>query len=595
MRSLSLPRWRRTSSAGLLAMILVVVALVDLAVAGTAYVVRRDEPRPLPSFRLGAPPQAGISATDIPVPTQLPTADLVQTFAPASRTRPSTVPEADGLAALRAARAYAGSGKQTDLESARRALESLLGNASDGLVTHNLPARSLRGELLAETWHSSDAQSLALSAAVSLAETTGEARWARVSRDLFASLLRFRDFARFGRPSPGDPWVSWVDDSGYLWFEQFPGQIEPSRSLTAHLNAVFSVYEYWQLTHDPAAERVFRGGVATVRHYLVDTRNPGSIADNGIRGGVRDVVQHRLLVRQLSVLARMTADGTFSTWSDILERDLERPRLDFFETASARPRGDVDAYSPLPDVYDFPDRLPEAPRDAVPVDTLATFALVALDRHARGEGGVWLRRAEKAVQALLDESVGGMFLHRDRVDGLMGQMTPPWCSAETQGFVLSALVRLAQVTGSKDWRQAADDTFLTFLRFRGDSLTERAGTIDPWTSIIDDNGYVWFERNAQGTATLYIEAQLHATFAVYDYWRLTGSTAAARFFRGSVATIERSLPEIRVPGGVSRLAMSTELQDLEQHDRVVRQLDLFAEMSGEPELARAARNLGADA
>jgi hypothetical protein len=580
----------------MLAAVVAGILVLDLGGATSAWLIRRDEPRrPLPSFRLGAHPVAGIPSDLIPLPSELPTIELTRTFSPAFGVDPRSLPERHALLAVAAARRYAANRSAADLTTARRHVQLAMRGAHRALVPHRAPGRDLVDVRMPSPWYSADVQGLLLVAVSDIATTTGRHSFRRKAGRLFRGLLTFRSFARFGRPSPALPWISSVDEYRYLWFEEFPRPDDTSPSLTTHLTTLFGVYRYWSLTHSTRAEKVFRGGVATVRQYLVEARRPGAIAVNGVHGGVRDIVAHTLLERQLRVLQEMTGTPVFGRWSRLLREDLANPRVpEWFHTTEVTLRQDIDVYARASWASSFPTTMPpEADRRADP-NLAARYGIRALERYANAGSPADLQAAEVVARGLLDDSVGAMFLHYRAAPGGFTQFVP-WASAETQGLVLSLLSRLAKVSGSPAWRSAADRTFLTFLRFRGESPRERAGTVDPWTSVVDDNGYVWFERYAQSFAALYLESQLNATFGLYDYWLLRRSQAAERLIQGSVATISGNLDSIRVPGQVSRLGVADPRQDRDEHGRVVAMMGVLAQATGDPGLAEGSRLLDSDA
>jgi hypothetical protein len=421
---------------------------------------------------------------------------------------------------------------------------------------------------------------MSLTAAVRLTEITGDGHWRELADELVTGLQTFRNFRRFGLPSPGDPWVSLVDDAGYLWFEQSAAITAPSFSLTAHLSAVLALDAYWRLTGDRAAKRMFRGGVATVTHYFHRYRVPGGTAHDGLPDGLRDVGRQRLIADQLDALQAATGNDRFDTWAGALRTDLARPRLTDVRTVVAGPRGGVDAYD-VAATSDgrAPPRNPGDDVTAVDPDEILRYALACLAR-ARGGDVAWIDRATHAVRAVQTVASGGLYAHLNRAANLEYRMTPPWFSAETQGLMLSAQSRLYTLTEDERWRRAAAETFATLLFHRTEQYAPK-GQIVRWISVVDDYGYLWFERYPQSRVpSLGAAGHLYATFGVYDYWSATRSPAAAKTFRAGVATMVHYLPQLRVEDQPSRIGMATGEQSLRLHRVVTGQLRLLGEMSG---------------
>ena len=595
--------WPRTNLHALW-VVLASILVLDLVVTLGLHIVRRGESVPLPAFVSGPAPLAAPRDLALPLPLELATVNLVSRPATPRLSEASRGPAAQSLAVLRALREYRSTPEETTLARAEKTFKDVTATVTaEGLIPHTYPTADLHGVILPSVWYSAETQGMALSAAVRLGDATGERRWSRLASKLFAGFLQFRDFSRFGRPAPGSPWVSFVDESDYLWFEQFPSQNSPNYSLSAHITALFGILDYWRQTNDPTAAKMFRGGAATVKRYLPQVRITGRVARNGLPEGSRDVVQHRLLIAQLETLAVTTDSPSLLRWAERLRRDLTHPVLPRFAIDAPMPRGQVNAYLPIPANYEFrtsPSKTVKVTRQSVlykgylSPDASAAYALAALERYELGQGDKWLVRAKSSVQQVLDNSVGSLYRHDYTEEVLHGRLKPTWFSARSQGLMLSALVRLERITNDPQWRERADDTFSSLLRFR-DDVPNEVGAAGHWISMVNA-GYLWFEQDPDGpTPSFTISGHLTTTFAVYDYWRMTRSAAAARLFAGAVTTIKHYLPQIRVPGGVSRLSLSTPLQELESHKVVTEQLGALSRMTKDPVILRAAQDFAKDA
>jgi hypothetical protein len=574
---------RRTSRPRLLVIILVSVLVADLVGTGASYLANRDARRPLPDFQRGSPPVPGADIEN-PVPPLSPRLEL----APLDRDDPTAaLPTVPDRAARRSLQLLEQPGSGT-LPAASRALLRATDGMVDGLLPHGYVGLSSTSTEVPSPWFSASAQGLALSAAVQLGRRTGDQNWLRLADKLFVGLETFRNFRQFGFPSPGDPWVAMVDDDRYLWFEQSASTSDTAFSLTAHCTALLAIYNYWDATRDPNARAMFRGGLATVEHYLPRFRVPGAVGRDGLPDGIRSAERQRLLIRQLQQLSAATGDDSLTSWAERFHDDLVHPKaLAARRVASALVRG-VDAYDPLPTVYGFPAAAPATGDAVVDPDAEARFALAALAQYSAGADQAWLERAITAAWRLAAVDSSGLYAHVQPARNLEYVMTPPWYSAETQGLVLSAFSRLAAETGDNHWRELANEAFATLSFARKDQNVSR-GDIVRWVSVVDDLGYLWFERFPQGRVpSLTISSHITTTIGVYDYWEVSKSPAAAQMFRSGVATVEHYLPLVRVPGQPSRIGMATGDQDRRSHAIVTRQLLTLAAMSGRPDLVRAA-------
>jgi hypothetical protein len=597
MRSIRRPRLRPRTSLATLGIIVIVALVIDVVGATAAYLVHHDDPFPLPTFALADAPRS-VDHPALLVPQELATVD--QVTARASRFRPDVEAGAAelSLVAARSARRYVETQDPAALERASTALDQLAATQVDGVVAHRYPTVDPLGQRMPDVWYSAETQGLALSAASLLARETGSAKWRNLAGKFFRGLLHFRDFARFGRPSPTDPWLSMVDKRGYLWFEEFPSQGFATLSMTAHLTALFGVYDYWSLSHKALAQTIFRGGVATVRHYLPELRVPGGVSRTGIVVGIRDIVHHRLLIRQLAVLSEVTGNRAYARWVPRLEHDVAEPSLPDLNVEGGLPLETIDPYSPMPAAYGFhtdPAVLRGAiegtlsPDSRTSPDARAEYALAALAAFERDHNRVWLTRAHIAIQPVLDNSVEGLYRHDFEAQGLDGPISAPWYSAYTQGLMLEVFVRLSRLTHQPQWRQLAEDTFTTLLRFRADSPAEFAA-MARWTSVVDDDGFVWFEQFPSGRVpSLYINPHMSTALAVYDYWRLTGSASAARLFAGAVTTVKHYLPRIMAPDGVLSSPLASGRLGLHGRRLLVEQMSTLARITHDQALAAASR------
>ena len=167
-------------------------------------------------------------------------------------------------------------------------------------------------EVLRAPWHSGMAQGLAISFFLRMASATNDHAYLTTATALVAAIDRLR--VREDRP-----WVSTVDSARYLWIEEYPRAHD--HTLNGYLFAMFGLYEYWLATGSRTAERLFDGGVATLRHYLPQFRNPGGISFYCLKHHVRSAGYHRIHVRQLRLLGRMTGDVFFTNMSAAFARD----------------------------------------------------------------------------------------------------------------------------------------------------------------------------------------------------------------------------------------------------------------------------------
>ena len=161
-------------------------------------------------------------------------------------------------------------------------------------------------------WYSGMAQGLALSALTRMFEITGDSLYFDYCRRTFRSLLREK--------GKDIPWVTFRNEAGCLWIDEYP-LTPPSRTLNGFIFAIFGLYEYFQLTADSAACRMFQESLTTVKNYLPLYRRPGKPSLYGLRFGHYAANYHALHIRQLQYLYKMTGDAFFRDWADTLYND----------------------------------------------------------------------------------------------------------------------------------------------------------------------------------------------------------------------------------------------------------------------------------
>jgi hypothetical protein len=215
------------------------------------------------------------------------------------------------------------SGDQSLVKRAGRVVRTILTASDVSLVRHQEKARDPDGYRLPTGWVSAETQGLLLSATSRLTEQTGDKRWQQAADRVFATLLRFQG-GRDADDKPFEPWVSFVDQYGFLWFERFPQAPErPSLTVTAHGTAVLGIYDYAQIASGEAfdtASVAFARGAGTMLHFsghLVQERVP---AWTSIWQTSRALQQHRALTAQFRSLAEITGMPEFGEAAEAMAR-----------------------------------------------------------------------------------------------------------------------------------------------------------------------------------------------------------------------------------------------------------------------------------
>lgn len=176
-------------------------------------------------------------------------------------------------------------------------------------------------EVLQAPWFSGMAQGQALSLFTRLHQVTGDQAWRDAADATFPSFLN--------APVEGLPSVVNLDQANYLWLEEYPSwpTTASDRTLNGHVFALFGLYDYHQLTNDPAALDLWNGALAHTQHYVPDGfRNPDFISSYCLtHPWVQAERYHAIHWDQMVSLHAGTGDPLWSRYADLLRADYPPP------------------------------------------------------------------------------------------------------------------------------------------------------------------------------------------------------------------------------------------------------------------------------
>ena len=167
---------------------------------------------------------------------------------------------------------------------------------------------------LVSPWYSGMAQGTILGLYSRVFTATGDSTYLHYADSIFNSLLPLRGEA--------DPWVVFIDSAGCFWIEEYPID-PPTKTLNGFIFALYGVYDYYQLTKNPEAERILQQGLSTVKNYLPVYRIKGASSLYELRSPYFDLGYHYVHIKQLKHLYRLTGDEFFAAWADSLASDVE--------------------------------------------------------------------------------------------------------------------------------------------------------------------------------------------------------------------------------------------------------------------------------
>jgi len=167
-------------------------------------------------------------------------------------------------------------------------------------------------------WYSGMAQGISLSFYVRFYKITGESRYLEVSEKIFQSFL---NYVRDDKTSD-NPWVSYVDEVGFLWIEEYP-IFPPAHTLNGFNFGIWGIYEYWLATGKRLAERTLEAAITTVEYYLPRFRNENDVSFYCLQHEVQSLKYHNLHIRQLKKLSQITKEDYFVKMTDKLSLDTQ--------------------------------------------------------------------------------------------------------------------------------------------------------------------------------------------------------------------------------------------------------------------------------
>jgi len=196
-----------------------------------------------------------------------------------------------------------------------------------------------------------------------------------------------------------------------------------------------------------------------------------------------------------------------------------------------------------------------------------------------------LRKFDLKLRSLAIEKNGAWFLP-DSFDYTPEGLDAPWFNTMSQGLGLAFFVRMHRVFGDPNDLLWARRLFNSF-----EVIGPRSG---PWVAEADD-GYLWLEHYPRGYSKHVLNAHLHATFGLYDYWQETGTRRARALLDAAVTTMRDNAWRFRRVGQTSRYCLSNASSTMHYHHLHVQQLRQLARVSGDAYFSKLADRFQRDA
>jgi hypothetical protein len=156
----------------------------------------------------------------------------------------------------------------------------------------------------------------------------------------------------------------------------------------------------------------------------------------------------------------------------------------------------------------------------------------------------------------------------------------------SQGLALSFFVRLHAVTGDPADLLTADELFRSFTLFGPGR--------EAWGTYVDRQGYLWLEHYPNRRQDHHLNAHLHATFGLYEFFEATGSLEARLLLEGAITTLRDRAGGFRRPGRISFYSSRTKTVIGSYHDIHIWQLRLLGRITGDAWFTRLGDDIAAD-
>lgn len=222
---------------------------------------------------------------------------------------------------------------------------------------------------------------------------------------------------------------------------------------------------------------------------------------------------------------------------------------------------------------------------------IAQKMLHFLASYHRTEKDVFLKEAEKFAEKIIDlgfEKGNAFFVpfkHEWPINK-QKKMYPLWYSGMSQGQLLSAFIRLYDITGEPKYLLASHKLY--------NSLKSLPYHNSPWVAFIDSSQYFWIEEYPESDPNHVLNGFVFALFGIYDYYLSTESSNALYMLRAGFTTIENHLHLWRVSGDISKYSIKYDLVLEDYHMLHIELLQKIAQITNDNYFAEMAELFKSD-
>lgn len=193
--------------------------------------------------------------------------------------------------------------------------------------TFDFPLHGLKDKsnLMKVPWYSSMAQGQIISVLTRAYRLSDDSRYITTAQRAFCTFFNIYDGKR-----KDSNWLTYIDQDKYIWLEEYPLQdIERTTDVNLTLNgfifALWGVLDYYSITGDSSAKSIFEMGIGTLLHYLPQFYDETSgFSYYCLRHKVISEGYHKIHIKQLEALYKVTGIPEFSYWANKFQKGLEQ-------------------------------------------------------------------------------------------------------------------------------------------------------------------------------------------------------------------------------------------------------------------------------
>ncbi len=191
----------------------------------------------------------------------------------------------------------------------------------------------------------------------------------------------------------------------------------------------------------------------------------------------------------------------------------------------------------------------------------------------------YITKSELFAHKILERTLlsqGALFFPYDfdwTLGGFGIYMKAPWYSGMAQGQLLSAFVRLYNITKKQEYLQASHEIFKSF------ALANRTST--PWIAYIDQEGYYWIEEYPAIEPNHVLNGFIFAIYGLYDYYLMVKTDESKKLLQGAITTIAAHIKGYRREGKPSVYSLIHEVSYPFYHLVHTDQLKMLYKITGD--------------